>query len=74
MRQTLVSDHVTQIFAWAPAAVFLLEAFASFTYSREYESWMYGPVALVIGLLALVVAGSDGAWRIHRPHRMLHSH
>jgi hypothetical protein len=60
--------------AWALAAVFLGEALASFTYSREYEWWLYGPVALVIGLLALVVAGSRGGWRIHRPHRTLPSH
>jgi hypothetical protein len=57
------------------AAVFLVEAVANFTWSTEYEWWLYGPVALVIGLLALVVAGSGGAWpRFHRPHRTLPSH
>jgi hypothetical protein len=40
----------------------------------ESEWWLYGPVSLVLGLLALVVAGSGGAWRIHRRHRMLPSH
>jgi uncharacterized membrane protein YphA (DoxX/SURF4 family) len=63
---------VIRFFAWALAAVFLLETVASFTWSREYEWWMYGPVSLVIGLLALVVAGAGGAWpRFHRPHRTL---
>jgi hypothetical protein len=57
------------------AGVFLLEAVASFTYSREYEWWMYGPVSLVIGLLALVVAGSGGAWpHFHWPPWTLPAH
>jgi Protein of unknown function (DUF3995) len=73
-QQAIVSDRMIRFFAWALAAVFLGEALASFTYSREYEWWMYGPVSLVLGLLALVVAGSGGAWRIHRPHRTLPSH
>jgi hypothetical protein len=73
-QQAFVPDRVIRVFAWGLAGVFLLEALASFTYSREYEWWMYGPVSLVIGLLALVVAGSGGAWRIHRPHRTLPSH
>ena len=38
------------------------------------EWWLYGPVGLVIGLLAVVVAGSGGAWRGHRPHWTLPSH
>jgi hypothetical protein len=37
--------------------------------------WLYGPVSLVIAVLALVVAGSGGAWpRVHRPHRTLRLH
>jgi hypothetical protein len=64
-----------RVLAWALAAVFLAEAVASFTWSREYEWWMYGPVALVIGLLALAVAGSGGAWpHLHRPHHTPRSH
>ncbi len=35
---------------------------------------MYGPVSLVLAVLALVVAGSGGASRIRRPHRTLPSH
>lgn len=70
-QQAFVSDHLIRLFAWALAAIFLLETLASFTWSREHEWWMYGPVSLVIALLALVVAGSGGAWRIHRPQRML---
>jgi hypothetical protein len=72
-QQAFVSDRVIRFFAWALAGVFLIEALASLTYSREYEWWLYGPVSLVLGLLALVVAGSGGAWRIHRPHRTLTS-
>ncbi len=74
-QQPFVSDRVIRFFAWALAAVFLLETLAAFTWSREYEWWLYGPVSLVIGLLALVVAGSGGAWpRMQRPHRTLPSH
>ena len=64
-RQTFVSDRVISILAWAVTGVLLLEALASFTYSREYEWWLYGPVSLALGLLALAVATSGGAWRIH---------
>jgi uncharacterized membrane protein YphA (DoxX/SURF4 family) len=74
-QQTFVPDRLIRVFAWVLAAVFLAEAAASFTYSREYEWWLYGPVSLVIGVLALVVAGSGRAWpRPHRPHRILPSH
>ena len=73
-QQALVSERMIRFFAWALAAVFLLETVASFTYSREHEWWMYGPVSLVIAVLAVVVAGSGGAWpRSHRPHRILPS-
>jgi hypothetical protein len=74
-QQAFVSDRVIRFFTWALAAVFLGETLAAFTWSREHEWWLYGPVSLVIGLLALVVAGSGGAWpRFHRPHRTLPSH
>ena len=68
--QTFVSDRVIRVFAWALAAVFLLETLAAFTWSRgESEWWLYGPVSLVIAALALVVAGSgDARPRFHRPH------
>jgi peptidoglycan/LPS O-acetylase OafA/YrhL len=71
-----VSDRVIRFFAWALAGVFLVEMLAAFTWSRgEPEWWLYGPVSLVIALLALIVAGSGGAWpRVRRPHRTLHSH
>ena len=73
-QQALVSERMIRFFAWALAAVFLLETVASFTSSREHEWWMYGPVSLVIAVLAVVVAGSGGAWpRSHRPHRILPS-
>jgi hypothetical protein len=73
-QQAFVSDRVIRFFAWALATVFLGETLASFTWSREYEWMVYGPVALVIGALALVVAGSGGAWpRFHTPHRTLPS-
>jgi Protein of unknown function (DUF3995) len=75
-RQAFVSDRMIRLFAWALAAVFLLETVAAFTWSRgEWGWWMYGPVSLVIAVLALVVAGSGGAWpRVHRPQRTLSSH
>lgn len=73
--QAFVSDRLIRFFAWALAGIFLLEALASFTWSREHEWWMYGPVSLVIALLALIVAGSGGAWlHFHRPRRTLASH
>jgi hypothetical protein len=71
-QQAFVSDRVIRFFAWTLAGVFLLETLASFTWSRQYEWWLYGPVSLVFAALALVVAGSGGAWpRPHRPHRAL---
>jgi sulfite exporter TauE/SafE len=76
--QALVSDRMIRFFAWALAAVFVLETLAAFTWSRSEElwwPWLYGPVSLVIAVLALVVAGSGGAWpRLHRPHRTLPLH
>lgn len=73
-RQTLVSERVVRFFASGLAAVFMLEALASFTWSREHEWWMYGPVSLLIAILALVVAGSEVAGpRLHRRHRTLPS-
>jgi Protein of unknown function (DUF3995) len=75
-QQAFVSDGLIRVFAWALAAVFLLETLAAFTWSRDYEWWLYGPVSLVIGVLALVVSGSGGAWPpgFHRPDRTLPTH
>jgi hypothetical protein len=75
-RQAFVSDRVIRLCAWVLAGVFLLETLAAFTWSRgEPEWWLYGPVSLVIALLALMVAGSGGAWpRLRGPHRTLPSH
>ena len=73
-QQGFVSDRLIRFFAWALAGIFLLETLASFTWGRAPEWWMYGPVSLVIALLAVIVAGSGGAWpHFHRPHRTLAS-
>jgi hypothetical protein len=71
-QQALVPDRMIQFFAWALAVVFLLETLAAFSWSREHGWWMYGPVSLLIGVLALVVAGSGRAGP--RSHRSLSSH
>ena len=60
-QQALVPDRVIRLLAWAVAGVFLLETMAGLTYSREYEWWLYAPVSLVLGLLAVVVARSGAA-------------
>jgi hypothetical protein len=75
-QQGFVSDRMIRLFAWALAGVFLFETLAAFTWSRgTYGWWLYGPVSLVIGVLALIVAGSGGAWpHLHRPPRTLPSH
>ena len=74
-QQAFVSNRVVRFFAWALAAVFLVETVAAFTWGRPPEWWMYGPVSLVIAALALAVAGAGGAWpRLRRPHRPLASH
>ena len=71
-QQAFVSDRLIRFLAWALAGVFLLETVASFTWSREYEWWLYGPVSLVLALLAVVVADSGRAWpRVRWPHRTL---
>ena len=71
-QQTLVSDRMIRLFAWALAAVFLLETVAALTWSRgEWGWWMYGSVSLVIAVLSVVVAASGGTWpRVHGPHRI----
>jgi hypothetical protein len=75
-QQAFVSDRVIRFFAWTLAGVFVVETLAAFTWSRgDPEWWLYGPASLVIALLALIVAGSGGAWpRIRGPHRTLPSH
>jgi hypothetical protein len=76
-RQAFVPERVIRVLAWALAGFFLVHALVSFAEGWAGsldEWWLYGPGGLLIGLFALVVAGSDGAWRIHRPHRTLPSH
>jgi hypothetical protein len=74
-QQGFVSERMIQLLAWVLALIFVLETLAAFTWSRdEWGWWMYGPVSLVIALLALVVAGSGGASpRLHRPRGILPS-
>ena len=76
-RQTFVSDRMIRVLAWVLAGFFLVHALTSFAEGWAGimdEWWLYGPGGLVIGLLAVVVAGSGGAWRRHRPHWTLPSH
>jgi hypothetical protein len=68
-QQAFVSARMIRLLAWALAAIFLAETLAAFTWGRGPEWWLYGPVSLVISALALIVAGSGGAWRVRRPHR-----
>src|SRR5512133_293634 len=76
-QQRFVSDRVVRIVAWGLAGFFLVHGLLSFAESWAgiaNEWWLYGPGGLVIGLLALVVAGSGGAWpHVHRPNRTLSS-
>lgn len=75
-RQTWVSERVIRVLAWALAGFFLCHALVSFGEGWAGildEWWLYGPGGFVIGLLALVVAGSGGAWRLHRPDGTLPS-
>ena len=77
-QQTLVSDRLIRTLAWALAGFFLVHALTSFAEGSAgiaNEWWLYGPSGLVIGLLALVVAGSGRARsHFHRPHRSLPTH
>ena len=68
-QQAYVSDRVVRLLAWGLAGFFLLHGLLSLVegwISNIPEWWLYGPSGLVLGLLALVVANSGGAWRIHR--------
>lgn len=76
-RQAFVSDRVIRFLAWGLAVFFLGHGLLSFIEGVVWdldEWWLYGPGGLVIGALALFVAGSGGAWGIHRPHLMVPSH
>ena len=74
-QQAFVSDRMIRLSAGALAGVFLLETLAAFAWSRgTYGWWLYGSVSLLIGVLALIVAGSAGAGPLHHAHRTLPSH
>lgn len=77
-QQKVVSKRVIRFLAWGLAGFFLVHGLLSFSEGWAGildEWWLYGPSGLVIGLLALVVAGSDGAWpHFHRPHLRLPLH
>ncbi|HEX6664815.1 MAG TPA: hypothetical protein VF025_14175 [Gaiellaceae bacterium] len=78
-QQRFVSDRVIRFLAWGLAGFYLVHGLLSFAEGWAAgtvdEWWLYGPGGLVIGLLALAVAGSGGARpHLHRPHRTLPSH
>jgi cytochrome bd-type quinol oxidase subunit 2 len=72
-QQALLSDRMIRFFAWALAAVFLVETVANFTWSREHEWWLYGPLSLVLGVLALVVASSGHTGGLRHTSRSCHA-
>lgn len=79
LQQSLVSERVIRFLAWGLAAFYLVHGLLSFAEgwagANVDEWWLYGPGGLVIGLLALILAGSGGGRpHLHRPHRMLPSH
>jgi hypothetical protein len=77
-QQAIVPDRVIRLLTWGLAVFFLGHGAVSFVEAAagmEFEWWLYGPSGLAIGLLALLLAGSGGAWpRLHWPHRTLPSH
>ena len=65
--QKVVPERVIRILTWGLAGFFLVHGLLSFAegwVGMAGEWWVYGPGGLVIGLLALVVAGSGGRARV----------
>ena len=77
-QQRFVSQRVIRFLSWGLAGFFLVHGLLSFAEGSSGtvdEWWLYGPGGLVIGLLALIVAGSGGTRsHFHRPHLTLPSH
>jgi hypothetical protein len=77
-QQKFVSYRVIRSLAWGLGAFYLGHGLVSLAEGWAGildEWWLYGPGGLVIGSLALVVAGSGGAWRaFRRPHWTQPSH
>ena len=77
-QKAFLSERVIRVLAWGLAAFFIAHGLLSLVEGLAWsldEWWLYGPSGLVLGLLALIVAGSGGAWpRLHRPHRTLPAH
>ena len=70
-----VSERAVGIAMWVLTACLALAALVNVAASTNVERLVIAPFVLVLALLALVVAGSDGAWpRLHRPHRTPASH
>jgi Protein of unknown function (DUF3995) len=68
---TPLSDRVVRVAMWIVTAGLAAAAVVNFAASTSWERFAAGPVALVLALLALVVAGSGGALQrihVHRPH------
>ena len=65
---------VVHVAMWVLTAALTLAAVLNLAAATNWERFGIGPFVLVLALLALVVAGSGGAWpSVHRPQRTLPS-
>jgi hypothetical protein len=58
-RVPLISTRVARVGTWILAGLMTLGALMNFASSGDWERFGWGPFALVLGILCLVVAGSN---------------